>query len=115
MCNIPSVIELWQRKQMDPKQIVLLIIFKNITIVDHDLQLRRVAKVIAEDIRMKAMNCKHEGPPKRFVDRSCTDPKAILLVIDIKDEDNDGNLKAKKKKKLKRDTCINWFDKNLWP
>lgn len=59
---------------------VLTIMFKGVTIVDHNLQLRRVA----EDICMQTM--KHEGASRRFVGRPCTDSKVLLFFSDIKEE-----------------------------
>ena len=41
--------------------------FEHISNVDQDLQLRKAAEAIAEDIHMKAMNCKHESTSKEIL------------------------------------------------
>lgn len=46
---------------MAPKQMVFTTMFEGVTIVDHNLQLRKVAEAIGKDIRMKTMKRKHEG------------------------------------------------------
>jgi hypothetical protein len=43
---------------------------------------------------MKTMKQKHEGASKRCIHRPCIDPKAILVVIDTKEDNDDNDSKA---------------------